>query len=66
MRATSRMVDVSINTVTKFLIDLGTACSDYQDEHLRGLTCKRIQLDEIWSFTYAKQKNVAMLCPAQI
>ena len=45
MRATSRMVDVSINTVTKFLIDLGTACSDYQDEHLRNLKCRRIQLD---------------------
>lgn len=59
MRATSRMVDVSINTVTKLLIDVGTACAAYQDEHLRKLACKRIQCDEIWSFCYAKQKNVA-------
>lgn len=58
LRSTSRMCDVSINTVSKFLVDLGTACSDYQDAHLCGLTCKRIQLDEIWSFCYAKAKNV--------
>jgi IS1 family transposase len=59
MRATSRMVDVSINTVTKLLVEVGAACAAYQDEHLRKLTCKRIQCDEIWSFCYAKQKNVA-------
>ncbi|HTQ77939.1 MAG TPA: IS1 family transposase [Burkholderiales bacterium] len=59
MRATSRMVDVSINTVTKLLVDVGTACSNYQYENLRNLPCKRIQCDEIWSFCYAKEKNVA-------
>jgi IS1 family transposase len=59
MRAASRMADVSINTVTKLLVDVGTACAAYQDKTLRGLTCKRIQCDEIWSFCYAKEKNVA-------
>jgi len=59
LRATSRIADVSINTVTKLLVDAGTACAAYQDEHLRGLTCKRIQVDEIWSFVYAKQKNAS-------
>lgn len=59
MRATTRLVDVSINTVTKLLVDLGTACAIYQNETLRNLPCKRLQLDEIWSFCYAKQKNVA-------
>lgn len=58
MRATSRLVDVSINTVTKLLVDVGTACSAYQFQTLRNLPCKRIQCDEIWSFCYAKQKNV--------
>lgn len=53
------MCDVSINTVTKLLVDVGTACDLYQNETLRGLKCKRLQLDEIWSFCYAKQKNVA-------
>lgn len=58
LRSTSRMCDVSINTVTKLLVDLGAACQDYQDENLRGLTTKRVQVDEIWSFVGAKAKNV--------
>lgn len=58
LRATTRMVGCSINTVTKLLIDLGTACGLYQNEVLRNLKCKRIQCDEIWSFCYKKQKNV--------
>jgi IS1 family transposase len=58
MRATSRMCDVSINTVTKLLVDVGTACDLYQNETLRKLPCKRVQVDEIWSFCGAKEKNV--------
>ncbi len=58
LRATSRLADVSINTVTKLLVDVGTACAAYQDGALRNLNCKRVQVDEIWSFTYAKAKNV--------
>jgi len=58
LRATSRLVGVSINTVTKLLVDVGTACQRYHDEHVRNLNCKRVQVDEIWSFCYAKQKNV--------
>ena len=58
MRAISRMTGVSRNTINKLLIDLGTACSKYQDENLRGLRCKRIQCDEIWSLVGCKQKNV--------
>src|SRR6267142_6893281 len=46
MRATSRMVDVSINTVTKLLVDVGAACSTYQHQTLKNLPCKRIQCDE--------------------
>lgn len=58
LRSTSRMTNVSINTVTKLLLDAGRACATYQDETLRNLPCKRIQCDEIWSFCYAKQKNL--------
>jgi IS1 family transposase len=58
LRATSRMADVSINTVTKLLVDVGDACERFQDAALRDLKCKRIQCDEIWSFVYAKAKNV--------
>lgn len=58
IRATVRMTGIAKNTITKLLIDLGTACSKYQDRTLCKLPCKRIQCDEIWSFCYAKQKNV--------
>jgi IS1 family transposase len=52
------LADVSINTVTKLLVDVGTACSEYQNRTLRNLPCKRVQVDEIWAFCYAKAKNV--------
>jgi IS1 family transposase len=57
MRATSRLADVSINTVTKLLIDVGAAASGYQDGAFRNLPCKRVQVDEIWAFVGAKNKN---------
>jgi transposase-like protein len=60
MRSVERVVGVSINTVTKLLIDAGRACSDYQAEHIHGLHLKRVQVDEIWAFCYAKQKNLKM------
>lgn len=58
MRAASRLADVSNNTVTKLLIEAGMACSDYQDRVFMGLSCQRLQLDEIWSFVGKKAKNV--------
>jgi IS1 family transposase len=57
-RATARIADVAFNTVDKLFIEAGRACLAYQDKTLRNLACKRLQLDEIWSFVYAKQKNV--------
>lgn len=58
IRAICRLTGVSKNTVVKLLRDAGEAFSAYQDRELRNLRCKRLQLDEIWSFVYAKQKNV--------
>ena len=58
MRAITRIEKVGINTVTRLLEDAGEACAAYHDEHVRGVRAKRVQADEIWSFTYAKQKNV--------
>ena len=58
IRATVRMTGVAKNTVVKLLADVGAACSEYQDKTLRNLRSKRIQCDEIWSFCYAKAKNV--------
>jgi len=58
IRATVRMTGVAKNTVVNLLADLGDACAAYQNRVLRNLTCKRVQCDEIWSFCYAKEKNV--------
>jgi len=58
LRATSRLADCSINTVTKLLVDVGAACQTFHDENVHGLTSERVQLDEIWSFVYAKESNV--------
>ena len=58
MRAVSRITKVAFNTITKLLSDAGEACADYHDEHVRGVLSARIQCDEIWSFVYAKAKNV--------
>jgi IS1 family transposase len=59
LRAISRLTGASKNTIVKLLEDAGEAFSEYQDKTLRNLPRKRIQVDEIWSFCYAKQKNVA-------
>ncbi|OXE35538.1 MAG: IS1 family transposase [Phenylobacterium zucineum] len=58
MRAISRIADVSINTVAKLLVEAGEACLAIHDEHVRSVKASRIQCDEIWSFCYAKAKNV--------
>src|SRR3990172_940990 len=58
IRATVRMTGAAKNTVVKLLVDVGQACRDFQDQTLRNLPCKRIQVDEIWSFCYAKEKNL--------
>ncbi|HVB35015.1 MAG TPA: IS1 family transposase [Patescibacteria group bacterium] len=58
IRATVRMTGVAKDTVTKLLARAGQVCADYQDKTLRNLPCKHIQCDEIWSFCYAKEKNV--------
>jgi IS1 family transposase len=59
MRAVSRICDVSINTVSKLLVDAGRACAAFHDEKVRGVVAKRIQCDEIWAFTHCKQRRVA-------
>jgi IS1 family transposase len=58
LRSISRVCGVSINTVTKLLVDAGMACAAFHDEMVRNVAAKRVQADEIWSFCYAKDKNV--------
>ena len=59
MRAVSRSEEISINTVTKLLVDAGEACANYHDETVRNVAASNVQCDEIWSFCYAKGKNVS-------
>jgi IS1 family transposase len=58
IRATVRITGAAKNTITKLLVDLGEACTEFQDGALQALPCKVVEVDEIWSFCYAKQKNV--------
>ena len=58
IRSITRLTGVSKNTVAKLLVDAGGACLDYQDRTLRNLPCKRVQVDEIWAFVYAKERNL--------
>src|ERR1035438_4063368 len=57
IRATCRMTGAAKNTVVNLLAQMGEACAEYHDKHVRGLKCKRVQCDEIWSFVGAKMKN---------
>ena len=58
MRSIARVADVSLNTVAKLLVDAGTACQIHHDATVRGVASQRVQCDEIWSFYYAKDRNV--------
>lgn len=58
IRATCRMTGAAKGTVTRLLESVGSACASYQDKVLRNLPCKTIECDEIWSYCYAKDKNV--------
>jgi len=58
IRSTARITNTAINTVVKLLRDVGAACLAYQYQNMRNLACKKLQVDEVWSFVYAKAKNV--------
>jgi IS1 family transposase len=58
MRSTSRLTGAAKKTVERMLVSAGTACAEYMEKSMRNLNCKLLQVDEVWSFTYAKQKNV--------
>jgi IS1 family transposase len=58
LRSISRIADVSINTVTKLLVEVGKACEKFHNDTVQKVNAKRVQCDEIWSFVYSKEKNV--------
>lgn len=60
IRATSRLTGASKNTIIKLLIDAGKAADEYQDRVFRNLKCTRVQIDEIWTFTYSKARTAAV------
>ena len=58
LRSTVRMTGVSKKAVTRLLVDVGSVAAEYQDDVLRNLSTKRLQLDEMWGWIYCKRKNV--------
>ena len=56
--STARIASVQKKTVLRTLVDAGLVCAAYQDKALRDLPCKRIEVDELWSFVYCKEGNV--------
>jgi len=59
LRSVSRMTGIARNTITKLLVDLGEACMQYHDAHVRNVRVRRLQCDEIWAYVGAKQKNAS-------
>lgn len=60
IRSTSRMTGIARNTITKLLVDLGVACMQYHDTHVRNVRVRRLQCDEIWAYVGAKARNVSI------
>ena len=63
LRSISRVLGISVNTVTKLLVDAGGTCAHLHDEMVRGIQAKRVQCDEIWAFCYAKRRNAPYVSP---
>ena len=61
MRAVGPVADVSINTVSKLMVEAGQACAAYHDEAVRDVEARKVQCDEIWAFCYAKERNVPLV-----
>lgn len=60
LRSCARMADVSLNTITKLLVDVGTACEQFHNEHVRNVRVRRLQCDEIWSFVGSKERHTTL------
>ncbi|MES1993884.1 MAG: hypothetical protein V4457_09890 [Pseudomonadota bacterium] len=60
IRSTERMTDTHRDTIMRLLVQVGNGCAKLSDERMRGLPCKRVQVDEIWTFVGKKQRNVAI------
>src|ERR1039457_1967625 len=57
IRSIERITGVNRNTIMSLAVRVGNACKAIMDEKMHGLTCKEIQVDEIWGFIGAKQKK---------
>src|SRR6185312_155501 len=66
IRSTVRMTGIAKKTVSRILVEVGAFCLEYQDSAFRNLNCQRLQVDEMWSFVYAKQKNVTPVIAARV
>lgn len=60
IRSTARMTGVSKDAILKLIPDMGAACAAFHNVTVRRVSVQRVQCDEVWSFCYAKEKNVPM------
>jgi hypothetical protein len=66
IRSTVRMTGVSKKAVSRLLVEAGTVAAEYQDRVMRNLSCRRVQVDELWTFNYCKQRNVTPKIAAKV
>lgn len=57
-RAVTRITGVSANTISSLVVSLGDICQRFHNTHVRGLSCKRVEIDELWAFCYARNRNL--------
>jgi IS1 family transposase len=60
VNSTSRMTGVCKQAILALLKDLGCVCAEYHNRTVRNVKAKRVEVDEIWQFCYAKEKNVPL------
>ena len=58
IRGTARLTNTSTHTVERLIVNASDACREFHNQHIRGLNPRRIEMDEMWHFVYAKEKNV--------
>jgi IS1 family transposase len=66
IRSVERMTGVHRDTIMRLGVEVGERCARILDSEIKGLACKRIEVDEIWGFIGKKNKNVTPADSAEL
>lgn len=58
IRSVERMTDTHRDTIMRLMVRVGNGCARVMDEEMRNLTCRRLQLDEVWGYIHKKQRRI--------